>query len=193
MAIALNKAMIPGIWAFLLLPCLCVAADLEANARVGAHEMQGAVSDEQRRFLDIRRRQIELASARAALQRQQELSRDGLTSRIELDRARTAVEAAQLNYQEAVLSFLAVQPRLTVKRAIKHQGRDGRKFVSLAIENLTPTFDDSQFKLLSNFDGADPIPESLRTRDVRDIYVSLRAAGEAAEPVARGTTIALPY
>lgn len=117
-------------------------------------------------------------------------------SRTELDRAQTAVDTAQLNYQEAVLSLLSLQPRLSVRQAIKYQTKDGRKFVRLTVENLTPTFDDSQFRLLSNFEGADPIPEELRRRDLQDIFVSLKAAGEpttSKETTSRGTTIALPY
>lgn len=158
------------------------------------------MGDEQRRFLEVRRRQIELKQARTQLQRTQELFEQGLTSRTELGRAQTAVETAQLNYQEAVLSLLSLQPRLSVRQAIKYQTKDGRKFVRLTVENLTPTFDDSQFRLLSNFEGADPIPEELRRRDLQDIFVSLKAAGELATGAAtstaatsRGTTIALPY
>ncbi len=162
----------------------------------GAFAQQGPISDDQRRFLEVRRRQIDLSSSRVALQRMQELFKQGLVPRTDLDHAQTAVETAQLNYQEAVLSLLSLQPRLTVRQAMKYQSRDGRKFVRLTVENLTPTFDDSQFKLLSNFEGADPIPESLRARDVLDIFISLRASGESAagsESIARGTTIALPY
>jgi len=139
---------------------------------------QPPISDEQRRFLEVRRRQIELKAARTLLKRTQELFDQGLTSRTDLDRAQTAVETAQLNYQEAVLSLLSLQPRISVREAIKYQTKDGRKFVRLTVENLTPTFDDSQFRLLSNFEGADPIPEELRRRDIQDIFVSLRAAGE---------------
>lgn len=153
-------------------------------------------SDEQRRLLDVRRRQIELSSARAALKRIQDLYRDGLVPRTELDRAQTAVETAQLNYQEALLSVLSLEPHLTVKDAVKYQGENGRKFIRLTIENLTPVFDDEQFRMLSDFEGADSIPESLRRRDVRDVFVSIRAVEDPGNPsgsLARGATIALPY
>lgn len=188
-------------WLAVLMECLSVlSADSDWLVLEEVLPRQNVVNDEQRRFLDVRRRQIELASARATLKRTLELTREGLVPQTELDRAKTAVDTAQLNYQEAVLSLLSLQPRLTVKRAVKHQSRDGRKFVSLNVENLTPTFDDTQFRLLSNFDGADPIPESLRTRDVLDIFISLRSAGDTAglsstanDSTARGITIALPY
>ncbi len=172
--------------AFILFLCACSAVPAQ----------QAPVSNEQSRFIEVRRRQIELSSARATFKSKQDLFKDGLISRSDLDQAQSALEKAQLNYQEAVLSLLSLQPRLSVKQALKYQTRDGRKFVRLAVENLTPTFDDAQFKMLNNFEGADPIPESLRTRDVSDIFISLRASGESAAGIAAaesGTTIGIPY
>jgi multidrug efflux pump subunit AcrA (membrane-fusion protein) len=157
---------------------------------------QSQVADDQQRFLNVRRSQIDLSSKRTTLKRIQELFELGLVPRTDVDQAKTEVETAQLNYQQAVLALLSLQPRLSIKEAVKYQGRDGRKFVRLTIENLTPTFDDSQFKLLSNFEGADPIPQSLRTRDVQDIFISLRATGEQAEgneATPARTTIGIPY
>jgi NPCBM-associated, NEW3 domain of alpha-galactosidase len=155
-----------------------------------------AVVDEQRRFLDVRHRQVQLRAARTDLARAEGLFAQQLLALGDLERARVAVEMAQLNYQEAVLTLLGQQPRLSVLSAVKRQTRDGRTFVRLAVENLTPRFDDSQLQLLNNFEGADPIPESLRTRDVHDVFISLKSAGETpltGQPVPRGTTIGLPY
>lgn len=163
---------------------------------------QARISDEQRRFLEVRRRQIELQAARQEVKRLEELFSQGLVPKTKLDQARTELEKAQLSYQEAVLSLLALEPRISVRQAVKSQTPDGRKFVRLTIANLTPTFDDSQFRLLSNFEGADPIPDELRRRDVQDIFVSLKDPGESptgsltgtiAERSARGTIISLPY
>jgi len=150
--------------------------------------------DEQRRFLEVRRRQLELQSARKQLERTERLAAQGLIAQTEIDRDRNAVETAQLNYQQAVLALLDLQPRISVRSAVKTQTPDGRRFVRLVISNLTPTFDDSQFKLLSNFEGADPIPEELRTRTVNDIFVSLRDNSEPTnQSGGRGATISLPY
>jgi hypothetical protein len=174
------------LFAFIFFFCTCLAVFAQ----------QAPISNEQSRFIEVRRRQIELSSARAQFQSKQNLFKDGLISRSDLDQAQAALEKAQLSYQEAVLSLLSLQPRLSVKQALKYQTRDGRKFVRLTVENLTPTFDDAQFQMLNNFEGADPIPESLRTRDVSDIFISLRASGEAAagnDTAARGTTIGIPY
>ncbi|MEM4343385.1 MAG: hypothetical protein QXT91_03505 [Candidatus Caldarchaeum sp.] len=153
------------------------------------------MSDEQRRFLEVRQRQVELRAARTQLKRTQDLFDQGLVSRTDLDRAQTAVETTQLNYREAVLSLMSLQPRVSVREVVKHQTMDRRKFVRLTVENLPPTSADLQFRLLSNFEGADPIPAELRRRDVQDIFVSLKAASEPGtsnQATSRGTTIALP-
>lgn len=161
---------------------------------------QTQAGDEQRRFLEVRRRQIELQTARQELKRKEELFNGGLVSQADIDKARMELSKAQLGYQEAVLSLISLEPRISVRRAVKHQKADGRKFVRLTIANLTPAFDDSQFRILSNFDGADPLPEELRKRDLQDVFISLKdpgeqqgATGAAAEMVARGTNISLPY
>jgi hypothetical protein len=155
-----------------------------------------SVPDEQRRFLEVRRRQIELSAARTELERARHLFDQGLLSQVDLDRARVGQETAQLNYQEALLTLLGQQPRLSVRSALKSRAADGRTMVRLTVVNLSPRFDDSQFKLLSNFEGADPIPDSLRTRDLQDVFVSLKATGETVaglSAVPRGTTVGLPY
>ncbi len=180
------------VWA---LPELAPTARIEAQ---GTGQGSAQSADEQRRFLDVRRRQIDLSAARANVKRNQDLYSQGLVAKAELDRAEAALQTAQLSYQESVLALLNLQPRLSVREALKSQAPDGRKFVRLTVVNLTPTFDDSQFKLLNNFEGADPIPEELRTRDIRDIYLSLKDAGGipaagATDVAPRGTTIALPY
>ena len=127
--------------AFVFLFCTCLTVFAQ----------QAPISSEQSRFIEVRRRQIELSSARAAFQSKQNLFKDGLISRTDLDQARAALEKAQLSYQEAVLSLLSLQPRLSVKQAVKYQSRDGRKFVRLTVVNLTPAFDDTQFKMLNDF------------------------------------------
>jgi hypothetical protein len=162
----------------------------------------GQEGEEVRRLLDVRRRQIELRLARQEVQRLEELFRQGVIPKTKLDQARVELEKAQLAYQEAVLALLALEPRISVRRAVKYQAADGRRFVRLTVVNLTPTFDDAQFRLLQNFEGADPIPEELRQRDVRDIFISLKdpgeplmgaGAGASLERSTRGTTISLPY
>ncbi|MEW6212707.1 MAG: NEW3 domain-containing protein [Acidobacteriota bacterium] len=159
-----------------------IAAALFSQSTVAQRE------DEQRRFLEVRRRQIELQAARRQLERSEKLAREGLLSQSDVERDRAQVANAQLNYQQAVLALFDIQPRISIRSAIKSQTADGRKMVRLVIANLTPAFDDSQFKLLSNFDGADPIPEELKTRAVNDIFVSLRDSAPS-----RSATISLPY
>lgn len=160
------------------------------------HPAWGQDNEEQRRLFEVRHRQMELREARQQLQRSEELFRQGLVPRTEMERLQVAVERAQLNYQESLLSLLNMQPRLSVENAVKFQTPDGRKLVRLTVTNLTPSFDDSQFRLLSNFEGADPIPAALKTRNVQDVFISLKDPGgddPATGAPPRGTTIGLPY
>lgn len=161
-------------------------------------QVRGQQSDEQRRFLEVRRRQLELQSAQKQFERTEKLAVQGLLAESDVDRDRNTVATARLNYQQAVLALLDLQPRISVRSAVKTQAGDGRKFVRLVLANLTPTFDDSQFKLLNNFEGSEQIPEQLRTRTVTDIFVSLRdngniASGEQGASRAASATISLPY
>ena len=150
-----------------------------------------AQSADDNRFIEVRRAQIALNEARASLARVQELHDLGIGSRLDVDNARLALERAQLNYQSSVLSLLSIQPRLSVQEAMKRQDSDGRRFVLITLQNLTPVFDDARFQLLNNFEGADPIPQELRTRDVTDIFVSLQSAG--GDGGVSKATIAIPY
>ena len=148
-------------------------------------------TEAQRRLLEVRHRQVELSAGRAEFARTKQLFEQGLTSVAEVDRARARLEQLQIGYQEAVLSMVSLQPRVAIEEAVKYQDARGRKFVRLTVANVTPAFDDQQFNLLNNFEGAQPIPPQLRTRNVRDVFVSLQDPG--GEGVTAGTTIGLPY
>lgn len=167
-----------------------------ATAQTPAAPAPAVGGEDYSRLIEVRRNQVELRTARSELERAEQLFSEGLVSAAELERARTLVERAQLNYQAALLGLLSLPPRISVREAVKYQEEDGRKFVRLTLTNTSPAFDDQQFRLLSDFEGADPIPEELRTRSVRDVYVSLRDLPDgavAADGTREGTTIALPY
>ena len=144
----------------------------------------------------MRRAQVDLRAARAELSRSEELHEEGLISSTELERVQVQVERSELNYQQALLSLLSLQPRISVVEAWKFVQDGGKRFVRLTLTNLTPAVDDSELRMLSDFEGATPIPEELRTRDVRDVYVSIKAVGEGGTTgTATGsrTTIGIPY
>lgn len=159
----------------------------------------GGQSQEQTRLLEVRRRQQELQAARRRYEQTVKLANEGVVSQNEVERERNGLNTAQLNYQQSVLGLFDFKARLSVRSAVKTQTSDGRQFVRLTIGNLTPAFDDSQFQLLNNFEGAEPIPEQLRSRTVNDIFVSLRDSGapapgaDANRPPGPSITISLPY
>ncbi|MCP4590660.1 MAG: hypothetical protein GY842_07945 [bacterium] len=173
-------------------PGMIMAFGLAVLLAAASAAQEGSITQMNRRVLDVRRCQVELRAARADLERVQQLFAEGLTAQAELDRVRTSMETAQLRYQEAVLSLLSLQPRIAIDEAVKYRSADGRRFLRLTVSNMTPTFDDSQFRLLTDFEGAGTIPEELRTRDVKDIFISIKDTG-GERTVPRGTTIAIPY
>lgn len=151
---------------------------------------------EQSRMLEVRRKQVELQALRSEQARKQELFQQGLISGAELEGVKTRVTGAELNYQEAVLSLLSIEPRVSVRRAVKTQAEDGRRLLQLTLVNLTSALDDSQFRMLSNFDGAAPLPKGLEKRALRDLFVSIRDTGSAdvtGRTTGRGIAVGLPY
>src|SRR6185436_2815225 len=104
-------------------------------AAISSGQAWAQQSDEQRRFLEVRRRQLELQATRKQYERTEKLAAQGLVSQNDIERDRNAVATAQLNYQQTVLALLDLQPRISVRSAVKTQGSDGRKFVRLVIAN----------------------------------------------------------
>jgi len=161
----------------------------------GLSAQGSSTQDEFHYTLEVRARQVEQKEARSQLTRVQELHEAGLVAESELERAENAVEKASINYQDAVLKLLNVQPRITVREALKFQ-RGREKWVKLTLVNLTPQLTRDQVEILTGIEGADPLPEALTQRTVRDIFVSLKDPGtgsSVAGDSSRGTTIALPY
>ncbi|HKV09237.1 MAG TPA: NEW3 domain-containing protein [Thermoanaerobaculia bacterium] len=173
---------------FVFIAALCSLFFLAAP---GTPQGSDTGTESQRRIFELRRRQVELVSGRTELERTQQLFDQGLASRVDLERAKARFEALQIAYQEAVLSLVSLAPRVTIERAVKLRDARGRQFVRLTVANRTPTFDDQQYRLLNDFEGAQPIPDELRTRNIRDIFVSLQEP--TATATAPGITIGLPY
>lgn len=180
-----------GRWSSFAVLFLVFALSAWQGWNLSAQTPIGSGTEAQRRLLEVRRRQVDLSAGRAEFLRNQQLFEQGLTSAADLDRSRARLEQLQIGYQEAVLTLISLQPRVAIEEAVKYQDARGRKFVRLTVANVTPAFDDQQFTLLNNFEGAQQIPPELRTRHIRDVFVSLQDTG--GDGVTAGTTIALPY
>jgi hypothetical protein len=191
LTIAALRCLLPG----LLLPWGTLAVGMVLPTALAAQSTALEEDSQLSGFLDVRRQQVALKAARSELERVEKLANDGLVSQVDVDRSRVTVEQAQLSYQQAVLALLNLRPHLAVREAVKYQEPDGRQFVKLVVANLTPSFDDSQFELLNNFEGTDPIPAALKTRDLQDIFVSLGSSVQAGGASTGGnpTAIAIPY
>ncbi len=141
------------------------------------------------RILELERRHVLLKEAQGALDRKQELRRQGLISESELEAARTALELAELDYRHSLAAMMVVRPRVSVVRALKRSFSDGRKVVVLTIQVFLPA---PSAPLVAS--ALEAQPEGPGAID--DIFISLKhtgAPGALDEATTRGTTIALPY
>ncbi len=175
----------------LLMLMLAVATLAQTSSHAGSGE-------EPQRYIEVRRRQLELQSSRRQFEQVEKLAAQGLVAQNELERLRHAVAVASINYQQALLTLLDIQPRISVRSAVKMQEQSGRQFVNLVICNLTAAIDESQFKSLYNLEGSDPLPEAVHNRTINDVFVSLRGGADAGvnDPKAArvtGAIVSLPY
>lgn len=178
--------------------CLVFASLLAGVIGVVFAPTAGAQQErsELRYLLEVRARQVELQEVRTRLERVRELHEEGLVSVTELENADAALQRAEINYQDALLSLLSVRPRISVQDAVKLEKSDGRRWVRLTLVNLTPQIDAAQLSMLADFEGARPLPETFTSRTVRDVFVSLKDAGGTnalGEDRLPGVTVALPY
>lgn len=169
-------------FAVFLLPLGMVRAQSSASQRSEALELRG--------------RQIDLEEARSELAKTERLFSEGLISETEVEASRSAAEKAELAYQQELLDLLSVQPRLTIRKAVKDERANGQKIVRLEIVNLSQGIDPLARKMLQEAGVEDLLPRQLERRPMTDVFISLRDTGaEAAGNPAplRGATVALPH
>jgi hypothetical protein len=98
--------------------------------------------------------------------RQTTLYAKGLISEREFGQSGANFKAAQITYQQAVLSLAFEQPHITIDRGIKYQGKDGKKHVRLTLRNTTGGLVEGRKIELEDLEG-------IRTDRISNVYVSL--------------------
>jgi len=135
------------------------------------------------RLLDLRRAWIMLGDARAHLEMIEHLEREGLTSRFDLQTARSTFERAQVDYEQTFLAVAAQSPRLNITSAVKTQGLDGSKRVRLAVRNAEASAPDLE-QIGIPAQAVPSTGDRFQLGDARDLLVSLEV---------EGTIISRPY
>lgn len=102
------------------------------------------------------------------------LKEEGLISEQEFVQKRTSYLQAQVTYQEALITFMGSEARLSVASAVKYQDKAGKKYVRVSLR-----YSSRELKELAklNIDAKDLFPLDF-LQEIKDVYVSLRSEGK---------------
>ncbi len=126
------------------------------------------------KLLALKRAQLQLEMRKGEFDRALKLQQSGLISEQEFVQKRTAYLQAQVEYQEALISFMGSEARISVVNAVKYQDESGKKFV-----RVTLRYSSKELKELEklNIDAKEIFPLDF-LQEVKDVYVSLRSDGK---------------
>ncbi|MDF1545575.1 MAG: NEW3 domain-containing protein [bacterium] len=120
-------------------------------------------------LLGLKRAQEAYETARTDYERQQELYKDGLINRSQLEQARNQFVDAEVNYQQSLLAVMFEEQYVTVTKAVKYQAADGSKKVKLTIANTAGGSE--EYRKLVNMQ--DSLFRALQPDVISNVYVSL--------------------
>jgi len=123
------------------------------------------------KLLTLKKAQLALEEMKGDFDRAVKLQEEGLISEEDFARKRTAYLQASVSYQEALISFMGSEARISVASAVKFQDKAGKKFVRVAL-----SYSSKELKELAklNIDAQDLFPLDF-LNEIKDIYVSLRS------------------
>lgn len=126
------------------------------------------------KLLALKRAQLQLEMRKGEFDRALKLQESGLISEQEFVQTRTAHLQAQVEYQEALISFMGSEARISVASAVKYQDDTGKKFVRVSLR-----YSSKELKQLEelNIDAKDIFPLDF-LQEIKDVYVSLRSEGK---------------
>jgi hypothetical protein len=126
------------------------------------------------KLLALKRAQLQLEMRKGEFDRALKLQESGLISEQEFVQTRTAHLQAQVEYQEALISFMGSEARISVASAVKYQDKTGKKFVRVSLR-----YSSKELKQLEelNIDAKDIFPLDF-LQEIKDVYVSLLSEGK---------------
>ena len=135
-------------------------------AQLVAAQMLYNPNDERFKSLYLEKTQSDYRMQKQDFQRQKLLHDKGLISERDYSQSEASFKAAQITYQQAILSLAFEQPHITIDNGIKYQGKDGKKRVRLTMRNTTGGLIEGRKIELEDFEG-------IRTDRIANVYVSL--------------------
>jgi hypothetical protein len=126
------------------------------------------------KLLRLKSAQLTLELKKADFERYLKLKEDGLASEADFAQRQTAYLQAQVDYQQALISFMGSEARISVASAVKYQDRSGKKFVRVALRYAS-----KELKQLAklNISAEDLFPLDFM-KEIKDVYVSLLSEGK---------------
>jgi len=174
-----------------LKPMLALAGALAmliaATAQVVPGAGQGQESQSMK-LLRLKSAQLSLELRKADFDRYLKLKEDGLTSEADFAQRQTAYLQAQVDYQQALISFMGSEARISVASAVKYQDRSGKKFVRVALRYAS-----KELKELAklNISAEDLFPLDFM-KEIKDVYVSLLSEGKVISDPYEKTVASMP-
>ena len=135
---------------------------------------QGSQDSQTMKLLTLKERQLGLEKEKDDFDRALKLKEQGLISEQEFAQKRTAYLQAQVGFQQALISFMGSEARISVAGAVKYQDAGGKKFVRVTLRYLS-----RELKELSklNIDAKELFPLDYM-KEIKDVSVSLRSEGK---------------
>lgn len=126
------------------------------------------------KLLALKKAQLHLEEMKGDFDRALWLKEEGLISEQEFVQKRTAYLQAQVGYQEALITFMGSEARLSVASAVKYQDKAGKKYVRVSLR-----YSSKELKELAklNIDAKDLFPLDF-LKEIKDVYVSLKSEGK---------------
>lgn len=126
------------------------------------------------KLLALKKAQLHLEEMKGDFDRALWLKEEGLISEQEFVQKRTSYLQAQVTYQEALITFMGSEARLSVASAVKYQDKAGKKYVRVSLR-----YSSRELKELAklNIDAKDLFPLDF-LKEIKDVYVSLRSEGK---------------
>ncbi len=135
------------------------------------------------KLLTLKKAQLVQEEMKGDFDRALKLKEEGLISEEDFARKRTAYLQASVSYQEALISFMGSEARISVASAVKFQDKAGKKFVRVSLR-----YSSKELKELAklNIDAQDLFPLDF-LKEIKDVYISLHSEGKIiSDPYEKG-------
>lgn len=148
---------------------VALALILRPMTHLGAQEQSQTM-----KLLTLKKAQLQFEKTKGDFERSLKLMEQGLTSEQAFAQTRTTYLQAQVDYQQALISFMGSEARIAVASAVKFQDTGGRKFV-----RVTLRYSSKELKELAklNISAEDLFPLDFM-KQIKDVSVSLKSEGK---------------